>query len=157
MPNWCSNTATFVGTDVDKLKKLIDDGIKVNDTGYGWLPDFLVKDGNERYLFEICIEDYGQRSLSIRFDSKWAPPLSELMNIASHFKLTMYAEYEELGMLIYGKADYNGKKLRTAELTDEDFDKVTEREDGTYMYEGASYESDYDIYSYMLSKKDFKN
>lgn len=149
MANWCSNFVTFTGGDIEGLNELMYTGQRwCDDKNEGWLPSFDL-DGYDRYLFNIEVQDSGE----IRFETKWAPPIQEMFKIAVRFGCSMEISYEELGNYVYGKATFDGNTLEDFCLTDDDFEQVSEREDGMYMYKGEVWESQYDIYEEILKHK----
>lgn len=156
MPNWCSNTATFVGSkkDIVSLNKSLKEGISFNeDFGRGWLPDYATD--AERCLFDIEILDVGETFIHVRFDSKWAPPTDAVCMMADQFKCSVNLDYEEMGLMIYGSAHYNNGKLVDTWLSDEEMAMVKDVGDNTFMYNGKTYDSAYEAYNEILKAKKF--
>jgi hypothetical protein len=57
-------------------------------------------------------------------------------------------------MCIFGETNYDGKTLTDVFLTDEDYEQITfDEENETYLFEGDTYESDYDIWETLLERK----
>lgn len=145
MANMCNNSVTFRGTDLIEIKRLMDDAIKTTNNGIGWLPDGI--DG-DRYLFDVCFQDEWYQ-----FETKWCPPIEEMVSICRKAKVSFSMNYEELGFNIYGTAeyDYDTDILKVVGLDDEHFNRITEDGDG-YLLDGEFVESIYDALDIMLEE-----
>lgn len=155
MPNWCTNSVTFSGGDISGLKNLLEQGVKYNDeTGNGWLPDFL-KDDGVLYLFEINLTMGADGNLYMNCDTKWTSSIDELIAIANKFGCNFVNCYEESGMGIYGEYIYEQESGGVSyELTDEEVNMVEYDEDADlYRYKGKESTCSYDFYEEMLDEK----
>lgn len=94
MANWCYNTITFSGNYKNFAKQL--EKHNYDDCGFEF-----IKGG--RCIFSLEKIEDGMYS----FESKWIPPLDELVKKARRCKFSFEIDYEELECDIYGKAFYN--------------------------------------------------
>ena len=160
MPNWCYNFVTFSGKEED-LEKLHNVFLEMekqeNITNEGQLPEFAKFEerlGNNRWFFELCINDIG----TYQYSTRWAPNTLNLVAIADHFNLEFESEYEESGNLIYGKAIYKNGILKELDLEETDLLQITwiedtEEKDEYYLYQGEKYENDNEIKEIIWDKK----
>lgn len=155
MPNWCTNYVTFQGGDLEALRTILLEGEKeCNETGKGWLPAFAITNA-PRYLFDMGVDEGINTSVTMRCESKWCPPTNELHEIAKQYGCTMEVYYEELGMMIFGRATGgHNAPISDIWLTDEEMEAVTYDDDtGNYLYKGKLVESDTEIYEELLQSK----
>lgn len=150
MANFCCNMVHFIGnsTNKEKLPELFAAMAKKEaETHEGQLPPFL--EATEGYLFQTAWEE------SVLFyQTKWSPNLEVMKQIADHFGLGFYMYYDELGNGIYGEALYDNGKLVNLFLENSDFEQyVYQEETEDYLFEGAVYESDYDILEILMERK----
>jgi hypothetical protein len=156
MANWCYNKVNFEGgiTIIKELQNLFEALTRKEEKEKcGQLPEFIKsKDG---YLFSIRWEDD-----ALYYETRWSPNTEIIQRVADKFGVGFTHFYEELGCLIYGEAIYQNKMLTDIFLDVEDFDKYEElEEDGTWLFEGESFESDCEILEILLERKkeQFKN
>jgi hypothetical protein len=158
MPNWCSNYLTFQGSEkdvkaVEQDFKLMHD--KVKETGHGQLPEWSKFD--QDWFFGIYSDDFGQvrhESFNVQYETRWAPNIEQVLEIAKKHNLTFELEYEESGMLIYGRYVYDGKELKDYYLTDEEHDLYEWDEKIEFCtFEGKEWESDTEIKEVLLERK----
>lgn len=155
MPNWCYNYASFSGERTKELADLLKEGADYNQEFHqGWAPKFIPDP--DRYLFDISnIELTPDGNLRVRFETKWAPSLTDFDQICNHFNLSGELEYEELAMGIYGKYTYDpelgGKDvyLDGAEIDSIEYNEETDM----YYYNGQESESQYEFLSDILDAK----
>ena len=126
MANWCYNTITFSGRYKSFAKRL--EKHNYNEQGFE-----IVKGG--RCIFSLEKIEDGMYS----FESKWIPPLDELLIQAKKSRFSFEIDYEELAMNIYGKAIYDAETDSYQEwcLLDEVFDRIGSTDDGDYTIDGV--------------------
>jgi hypothetical protein len=139
MPNWCSNFIEFSSDNSEGMSSFRSE-MDERDPNMGWLPKFMK--GDRKYLFEIYINSENDNGFSINCESKWSPPIEELVMIADHYGINFYIEYEELNNYVFGKSEYSDGKLFDAFLTDEEIDSVNNEDDDRW-----------DAYNDMLDNK----
>lgn len=154
MANWCSNTVVFEGkpetmTAVQELFQSIKE--KEEKTEEGQLPEFISKD-NGGYFFNIYWNDCDEGQY--QYETKSSPNTEVLKGIADLYKVNFVQDYEEMGNLIYGRVTFYDKLLTDIYLEDEDFEQYEfDEETDTYLFEGETYESDYEILETLLERK----
>jgi hypothetical protein len=151
MPNWCSNIVEFKGDEkqIESLKELFEQmAQKEKETEQGQLPDFIAKEKGG-YFFEIAWDnDY------LSYQTKWSPNIAIVTELADNYQVGFVQSYSEPGMCIFGETNYDGKTLTDVSLTDEDYEQITfDEENETYLFEGDTYESDYEIWETLLERK----
>jgi hypothetical protein len=124
------------------------------EKGVGALPDIEgIKKTYAKYFFDIDIVGHDEEYAHVRFWTKWAPPLAELIVMAKHFQGSWEVQVEELGMWIYGKIMLDNEGNHTEIWLDREvFEAVEETDDCQWKYKGEIYESDYDIYEMELER-----
>jgi len=145
----CSNFVTFQGneTKLKMIENLFDKMIaRQNLDGKGQLPGGI---NGSVFLFDI----YKNDASSFSFETKWCPPVFELVEIADLFDLDFEVSYEEMGCLVYGKSFYEEGRLFEMCLDDEDFELCENPEDDVFIFEGNRYECQNDILEILLSRK----
>lgn len=156
MANWAQNSVTFQGTkskikDINTLfEKMIKDG---KQTGEGQLPLFVRDD--DGYFFNISIDKKEDESIELNYETRWAPNVEVLIEIANHFNLDFEVSYHELCMSIFGKATYikGNSKANIIELNNDDFDKFEFLEDsGNCLYNNKEWEY-YEMLEFLLEEK----
>ncbi len=162
MANHCSNSITFHGKDLGKIKQMIAEAIEVNETE-GWLPESLDKDKLDylfldyvHYLFDVQIISEAEDEIQIQCWTKWAPPIHELEIIGREAGVSITCWYDEPGMAIYGQSFYDVESDSTIDirLDDADTDRVQyDEENDQYLFDGESVESDSEAYQTMLDNK----
>lgn len=149
MANMCSNFVTFQGneTKLKKVENLFDNLIaRQKENGKGQLPEGI--EGSV-YLFDI----YKNDKASFSIETKWCPPISELVQIADLFNLDFEVSYEEMGCLLYGNFFYEKGRLFEMCLDNDDFELYENPEYDLYIFEGNRYECQNDILEILLSRK----
>lgn len=150
MANWCTNFVTFQGneTQLKKIDELFNSLIlQEKETNHGQLPDGIK---GTTYFFYTYKNDLGIYS----FETKWAPPIEELTQIADQYGLDFECSSEEMGSLIYGTTFYTNKQQIDIYLDDDDFDAYDYDEDkDIYTFEGNVYESDTFILEEILERR----
>ena len=136
MPNWCYNTITLSGRCKNFCKQLEkhDYGIQ----GFEILPG-----KNKRCIFSL--EKITENMYS--FESKWIPPIEELVEKARKSKFSFEIDYEELSMGIYGKAIYNCKNdsLVEYDLPDEILNRRDFDDNGNFILDGKLCDQEYEM------------
>ncbi len=154
MANWCNNMVVFEGKpkaieQIQQLFKMMAE--KEQKENCGQLPDF-VSDDNGGYFFAIY-QNEGDAGI-YQYETKWSPNVEVVRQIAERYKVNFTHEYEELGCLVYGKAIYTDGRLTEIDLDSADFDAYDYDEDtDRYHFEGATYESDWEILEILLERK----
>lgn len=150
MPNWCNNCVQFIGptetieTMGQYFEKMAE---KEKLENKGQLPEFATEE--DGWLFEIRWEDG-----TLNYETRWAQNSVVIKLIADHFKVDFVHSFDELMMQIYGEVEYKNGELFHAELESEDFDLFTaDYENGIYVFEGETYDSEYEILEILLERK----
>lgn len=153
MANWCSNTVAFEGneTALEQIKlefrKMITKEEKEN---CGQLPEFI-SENNRGYFFDIVWEEV---DCIFNYQTKWSPNTETLMQIAKRFKVDFIHDFEEMGNLIYGRTIFSDNELTDIYLEDDDFEKYQyDEETEIYLFEGKTYDNDYEILEILLERK----
>lgn len=150
MANFCCNTVHFIGdaTNKEKLAELFAAmAEKETATQEGQLPPFV--EATEGYMFQTALEDG-----VLFYQTKWSPNFEVIKKIADQYGLGFHIAYDELGNMVYGEALYENGKLVNVFLEDSDFEQYEYQEDTEdYLFEGAVYESDYDILEILMERK----
>jgi len=157
MANNCWNTITFSGNDLTAIKQIIKETTNMNE---GYLPSFvdISNLSYPKYLFDIYVVYDDDSIIRITCWTKWSPPTEELIQICRHLKINCSCLYEELGMGIFGRMEYDCTTDTDNDiyLTEEEISSVKyDHDTGLYSYDGELYESDTEIYSEMLESKTF--
>lgn len=154
MANWCSNAVVFEGEPeaIEQIQQLFKAmAEKQEKEECGQLPDF-VEDSNGGYFFDIYWNE-GDTGI-FQYETKWSPNTEVLKKIAEQYNVNFSQDYEEMGNLVYGRANYSDKLLTDIYLEDEDFEKYQfDEETDTYHFEGETHESDYEILEILLERK----
>jgi hypothetical protein len=164
MANNCYNWIQMYGDNLTDANKMIEEAMKVNRQGYGWLPSDREFNHLSYVHFFFSIEDYDKGDNPSRFMcwTKWSPPIEELKIISTmHPNVKFYMQWEECGMELYGRCVIkDGVILHRIDLTDEEVNRVQYDEDsGMYLFtkdDGTiEYcESDTVIYEELLDDKE---
>jgi hypothetical protein len=146
MANLCSNHLIAEGGNVDGLHDMMESARKYTlDKHEGWTRH------DDNYLFDIHRE--GDQW---NFETKWSPPLDEVIGICRELGVSVTMDYVELGMNIYGRIMYDHMTdvVRDIYLDDSDFNRVEYDEDNDiYTFDGKQYDSEYDALELMLDAK----
>jgi hypothetical protein len=111
MANYCSNTLMLSGRYKAFAKRI--ENHNYNDCGY------LI---GEMALFDLYKSDEG----IYMFESKWTPPIDDLVAKAKKSGFSFTLEYYEPGCQIYGKAEYSKESgLSVYDLPESVFDRVS--------------------------------
>lgn len=134
MANWCYNTITFSGNYKNFAKQL--EKHNYNDCGFEF-----IKGG--RCMFSLEKIEDGMYS----FESKWIPPIEELVKRARKGGFSFQIDYEELSMGIYGRAYYSRLEdsLVEYDLPDETLNRRDYNDDGQFMLDGKICDQEYEI------------
>ncbi len=150
MANWCFNTVTFQGNDVqiDSIQNLISNMRKqYMTTNQGQLPSFI--DKQTEFFFDMEMTDN-----VLYYVTKWSPNLETMKDVADHFEVGFTFRYEETANGIYGEAVYKDGQLRYIALEIDDFAKYSfDEANECYLFEGDSYENDSDILELLLDRR----
>ena len=143
MANWCSNIIHLYGTRRDEVRNLFQtlEGAEQGETF-----DFI-KDA-ERYFFNVEVDEE-----TIRFETKWAPPLIEMMQVCSNYGITCEIYYEECGMGLYGYYKIQDRVVNHIYLTEDDLQHLTYDDDGEAYWHGEPLESEWDLKDDLLAEK----
>ena len=161
MANNCYNFINVSGDDLSGVEAFMKECMQVNNTGYGWLPEWMKEDYEKldyvHYLFDM--EDNGDGSYVCW--TKWAPPIEELIIISRKLAgVTWEMEWEECGMGLYGRCVIrDGVVVSLVELTEDEVNQVKlDEEKDMYVWtkpDGTveTSESDSELYNEMLDQK----
>jgi len=155
MANNCYSYVEYRGADAPLVYDMFKKLETINrEKGVGALPDIEgIKKTYAKYFFDIDIVGHDEEYAHVRFWTKWAPPLAELIVMAKHFQGSWEVQVEELGMWIYGKIMLDNEGNHTEIWLDREvFEAVEETDDCQWKYKGEIYESDYDIYEMELER-----
>ena len=158
MPNWCSNCLELQGSpeNIKDVEKVFHNMVnKEQATGDGQLPDW--SNLKQDWFFNIYSDDFKQEqheSFVVQYETRWAPNVEIVIEIAKKHNLTFVLEYEESGNLIYGRYVYDGKELKDFYLSDEEHDLYEWDENyEVCTFEGEEWESDTEIKEIILERK----
>lgn len=142
MPNWCSNTLTLEGKKENLKAFLINVYTNLKDE-HVKLDVFKLHSQNDMYCFnpscqEISLQELNSETINnfddnrliIQYESRWSPNVSDTLEVAKIFHLNLEHEYEELGMGVYGKAQYDFETDTYLEtnLSDDEIAECTDEE-----------------------------
>jgi len=150
MPNWCLNTVVFQGED-DRMEelRLLTEKLIERETleNKGQLYDFIALE--KGYFFNTRFKDG-----VLVYMSRWSPNTESLIALADHLNLSYTHDYEEPGMMIYGRDIYKCGDLREVMLNDSDFDLYKfNPENELYEFEGQRYYDEDSIIQILLQRK----
>lgn len=157
MPNWCTNNLNIQGSEkeLQEIKDLfLELKKKQEETDHGQLPDWI-DDSNGGWFFyiEVGEELPGSGNIHIWYETKWAPNIEIIQQIADRYKVDFTCDYEESGCNVYGRAIYKDGKLKEYDLTDE-FDEFEYDDDNdVYKFRDKEYDSDWEILEILLEEK----
>jgi hypothetical protein len=93
-------------------------------------------------------------NVTASFETKGWPNTELLIAIADHFELDFESSYDELGMEIYGQANYYDGRLAIVELDETDFAKFRYDDDNdVYIYRRKEYDCEIEILEILLDRK----
>jgi hypothetical protein len=150
MANWCNNFATFSGEkqNIEKLYDAIEEAQrKQKETWEG--QKIHSSDVKEGYFFDIFFD--GE---CVSYDTKWSPNIDDLAEVCKEFGVCAKVDYSESGCQIYGSAEIEADGSYTETNIDNRFLDLIEWDDdnSVYIYQGESYESEFDIIEKYYSK-----
>lgn len=130
MPNWCSNSATFVCPNKEIYDKLLQSIIDDN-----WFETFaplgIENNASEKWGtkwtpidIDIGNKDESKLTIDICFDTAWSPPINFYCLLNKNFSIETTAFYYELGCEFFGRCMYSG----SVEM-DETFDIPSNKEE----------------------------
>lgn len=137
MPNWCSNYVTFTGSEgaIKTLTQTINNAIKTQaETREGQV---LTGDMQDGYFFDLYLSDEGKGSVTIMYETRWAPNIPDVALTCKAFGVEAEHDYSEPAMGVEGTATYK------SDGTYED-DQIDER-----FLDLVWYNEDEDIYVYL--------
>jgi hypothetical protein len=149
MANWCYNVVTFDNSNVLEQLKILFESLaeKCEKEEKGQLPDFI--QNGERFMFNINWDND-----TVSYETRWSPNIEEMKQIADFYKTGFNYYYEELGNLVYGVARFENGVLTDTYLESSDFSLFDQIEDeDKWIFEGETYESEYDILEILLERK----
>jgi hypothetical protein len=146
MANWCSNHLIATGGNVNGLHDMMESArLHTLEKHEGWTRH------GDNWLF-----DFHRDGDQWNFETKWSPPIDEVIGIARELGVSVTMDYVELGMNVYGRIMYDHMTdvVRDIYLDDSDFNRVEYDEDNDiYTFEGKQYDSEYDALELMLDAK----
>lgn len=147
MANWCSNHLLAMGGNVNALHELLDSArLYTLEKHEGWTRH------GDNWLF-----DFHRDGEQWNFETKWSPPLDEMVDICRELGVSIQMDYVEISSYVYGRLYYDHVEdvVRDIYLDDSDFDRVEYDEDNDiYKFEGKVYDSEYEPLEMMLDAKD---
>ncbi len=163
MANECYNQVHIKG-DVENIASFMAEiaEIKAHLKQYktSTYPSYILdtKENKEelKYMFDFDIDEILNGECLFSFTTKWTPATNELVLMAKHHKLDFVLNYDELGDGVYGEAIYNAEDdtLAKYDLDSSDLDPIEyNSEEDEYLFEGKSYESQYDILQIIFDRK----
>jgi len=153
MANFCSNMIAFEGNAsaiaaIQTLFTMMAE--KQEQHGNGQLPPFITE--QEGYFFDIYCDE--ENDGAFRYETRWSPNTTVVLQIAEHFRVNFTLDYEELGNGVYGKATYKDGVLTDTFLENEDFNSYEyDDEEDAYHFEGETFEGDWEILETLLERK----
>lgn len=146
----CINTLIILDDEKGKMREWFK---SVRDASFneGQMPSCVKSDNGYRYLFYIQ-DDTDQ----ISFETKWAPPIEELIQMGKTFECSFELLYDEPGCGVYGELHYNHKTNTHVDifLENEELELIIYDEDADiYTFESNEYESDSEPKDILLSRK----
>ena len=140
MANWCYNTIKFSGNYKNFAKQL--EKYDYNNCGFEF-----VKNG--RCIFSLEKIQDGMYS----FESKWVPPLEELIKKARRCKFSFEINYEELSMAIYGRAyyDYETNEFTDYYLDEDVLNRCNYDDNDNFTIDGILHDQEYE-YEWLKSE-----
>ncbi|MDN4028932.1 hypothetical protein [Chryseobacterium gambrini] len=154
MANWCMNTVAFEGSpealeQIQQLFKTMAEKERKEDCGQ--LPDF-VSDDTGGYFFAVCQNE--SETGIFQYETKWSPNIEAVQQIAAYYKVNSVQDYEEMGSGVYGQAVFEDNILTDTFLESADFEAYQfDEEADSYLFEGETYESEYEILETLLERK----
>jgi len=153
MPNWCSNFATFTGSEsaIKRLTEVLEKCDADQSQGHDLIQQAgTTSNVDDSYMFHLFVNGRSKDSVNVQYDTKWSPNLSSLKKYCTFFKVSCFVDYEEPGMEIYGKCSIknNGNTLdfEDCDMPRELLDKIQFDEDSEmYSYQDKEYESIYEL------------
>jgi hypothetical protein len=144
MPNWCNNTVTFFGENVDKVDELFTKLMEEQAvSNLGVRPDWEACEKYDAlYMFYIEKNDAG----SYRIETRWSPPINTMFLIGRRLKIAFEMQWDECGMGLYGRMVFDPSMPDVALIADASgtnfrYDENKEM----YIFNGQEYESEYDF------------
>ena len=154
MANWCINGVIFYSENeeaVNKVKRIFYDMIRrEKEEEQGQKP---LNTEPERFFFFTEIESESEQSITIRYETKWAPNTGDLIAIAKETGCDFNGWYEELGDMLFGEFDYVNGEFYSVDLTYEETKDIVYDEDGNAVYKGEVWESETELLEHLLEKK----
>lgn len=131
MANWCSNTLVFTSGNFLPFKQEIIDSIGSNE-------GLRIFGEDSMCIFDACgtiEDDY------INFESRWTPPLVDLVKRAEKDGFEFEIEYSEQSYFIFGKATYVDGCFNDTCLPECIFDAIEYNDDGEASVNGEPIDS----------------
>ena len=122
MANLCSNFVIFSGDPaaIENAKALFNKiQTQQETTGQWYLPQYVTAEFS--HMQDIVVNDN-----AINYETRWAPNLQGLKQIADHFKLDFVSQYDEMSNCIFGEATYIKGTLLDVCLDRKDFKKCND-------------------------------
>jgi hypothetical protein len=150
MANWCNNYLLLSGTDT-----AIQNAIKVfsgieeeqNRTGKYFLPELITAESSQ--MADIVISEN-----TINYQTRWAPNLEALVQIANHTGVGFVSQYDDLQMGIIGEASYQNGVFSNIRLDGNDLQQYHyDMGTATYLYNGQNYEDEWSVLMELLETR----
>ncbi|MDC6350718.1 hypothetical protein PP178_04075 [Zeaxanthinibacter sp. PT1] len=141
MANHCINNITIIGSPftLSKVKQLILNNTDTSNKPENFDNWFCFTDATGEYMFpglsihpcdeENTLFNEGEGHLLITGTSKWGPP-EQLLKYLSHVgKCAIETEYDEPGMLLYGRSWYkDNEQILEIKVNDSEFGEYNEED-----------------------------
>jgi len=128
MPNWCSNYVEVLEFFDDRLHDAFMVWLwrsEEDEREIGLLPMPTTEEDPENgykvpdsWMFDIQLFDSFEAGCAFQYETKWAPNIKTMLEIAKRFKFSFQLDYEE-GTSLYGsyRFFYDSKNLYHKDLT----------------------------------------
>lgn len=127
MPNWCMNSAIISGpvvaleniVEAIKQNKMLEHFAPIGDWEYGLAVDTW---GTKWEPQDIDYDfDVDSGTLTLNFDSAWAPPVEAYTSAESRLGVEVSASYYEPGMMFVGHYDNGNNFSFEVDFSDKDW------------------------------------
>lgn len=150
MANFCANYLQIIGTDSNKIE--IFQNLITNYNNKTNLGLLLETKTTSEVIFDVYINDDNR----IDFLTKYTTNIELFKELSELFPtLTIKLEYMELGYDVFGKATFENGTVKHKQLTESDFELVTEITDNNldveiYVYNDFESESREEVIEYLF-------
>ena len=150
MPNYCSNSVVFTGTEkqLEQVHGLFAEIQRLQElNGRFHLPHFAARE--QGHMLDIRF-DRG----SILYETRWVPNTARLVEIADFYNAGFTSRYWEMANGLYGTAGYDLEKIYVVSINSEDWQKVCyDQQLKGYPHNGDVFEYEGDLLDRILEEK----